>query len=60
MSLHKGNHAKTKLFIGTVGELPATDVKVSAAELAALRQNPRLRSPYGFCTSKRSLGPKGH
>jgi len=54
MSLHKGNHVKFSKYASQMGELPAVPKGIaSAAQVAALRANPRLRSPFGFCTNRR-------
>lgn len=40
------------------GELPDTNSlrgMFKKSEMQALRENPRLRSPFGFCKAKRSV-----
>lgn len=53
-------HAKVKQWFTALGEFPAADVKGLSAQAAELRKNPRLRSPFGFCSSKLSKGKLPH
>lgn len=58
MSQHKGNHVKRTGYISEVGELPNTKNLIGMFTKEAvrkLRENPRLRSPFGFCGPRRSI-----
>lgn len=57
MSLHKGNHVKQTKWVGELGETPAMDLRGVTREALALRQNPRLRSPFGFAGKPKSKLP---
>ena len=53
-------HAKVKQWFTGAGELPARELRGIMADVKAARQNPKLRSPFGFCTGRLSKGKMTH
>jgi hypothetical protein len=56
MSLHRGNHHKSTGGKFTAGDLPGRALRGIMADVKAARQNPKLRSPFGFCGARLSKG----